>query len=171
MNTVCQQYIGRHYHVTEEQCATDFLSFMPTAGQSSLSSMSEYCAFICYVYTARVANVHRQGCLKSQNIISISFVTESHHPIFFEMLKFVFPLQALPCALGFITMTPGLVPHDDVNQELLFFTVTTCHVTDKDIHTSSLLLLCLLHGHPYCKNLADLKAVIHCCIRSPLTNI
>jgi len=26
MNTVWQQYIGRHYHITEEHCVTDFLS-------------------------------------------------------------------------------------------------------------------------------------------------
>jgi len=68
-------------------------------------------------------------------------------------------------------MTTDLVPHDDVNQELLFFTVTTCHVTDTDIFTKSLLLLCPLPGNPYCTNLADLKTVIHRCIRSPLTNI
>jgi len=68
-------------------------------------------------------------------------------------------------------MTPGLVPHDDVNQELLFFTVTTCQVTDTDIHTRSLLLICPLSRHPYYTNLADLKAVIHCCIHSLLTNI
>jgi len=64
MNTVWQQYIGRHYHVTEEHCATDFLS---VSCQRLVTVHSPACQntvllfLLSNVYTICVANVHRQG--------------------------------------------------------------------------------------------------------------